>query len=49
MCPDRDTAGLVDRRDGLDDRWGLAQAEGGLALDQVALDQRADVVDLLVL
>ncbi len=34
--------------DGLRDGGGLAQAEGGLALDQVAADQRADVVDLLV-
>ena len=47
--PDGDAAGVVDRLDGLGDGGRLAQAEGGLALDQVAADQRADVVDLLVL
>jgi len=49
MCPDRYASRVVDRLDGLGDRGSLAQAEGWLALDQVALDQRADVVDLLAL
>jgi hypothetical protein len=46
--PDGDAARLVDRGDRLGDRRRLAQAKRGLALDQVAADQRADVVDLLV-
>ncbi len=46
--PDGDAAGVVDRLDGLGDGGRLAQAKGGLALDQVAADQRADVVDALV-
>ena len=48
MRPDRHAAGGVDRVDRLRHRRGLAQAEGGAALDQVAADQRADVVDLLL-
>ncbi len=43
-----DAAGVVDRVDGLRDGGRLAQAERGLALDQVAADQRADVVDVLL-
>ena len=45
--PHGDAAGLVDGVDGLGDGGRLAQAEGGRALDQVAADERADVVDVL--
>ncbi len=48
MRPDADAAGGVDRLDRLGDGGGLAQAEGGAALDQVGADQRADVVDVLL-
>ena len=46
--PDGDAAGVVDRLDGLRDGGRLAQAEGRSALDQVGADERADVVDALV-
>ena len=46
--PDGHAAGGVDRLDRLRDGRRLAQAKRGPALDQVAADQRADVVDLLL-
>lgn len=48
MGPDGKAAGGVDRVNGLGDGGGLAQAEGGAALDEVGADGGADVVDPLV-